>query len=188
MRYRGDMGDQMRCVAAVPGHPGHLVQVLACESGVAPATAAIAAGAAEPADAGARPDAPAADALAERIDDADHLVAGDAGVLDAGDEALHGQDVAMTDAASLDANAHFVTFRHGNVPLLRLQLSAGLVNRHRAHFRHLNGLLFERNGDLRLASRRRCGWSDSQSRRPARRAGNRRSHRRRSSMVSSLRR
>ena len=64
------------------------LHVLAGESGVAPAAAAIAARAAEPADAGARADAPALDALADRVDDADHLVAGNARVLDARQQGL----------------------------------------------------------------------------------------------------
>ena len=61
MRDRRDMGDHMRGVAAVAAHAGRLMDILAGEGAVAPAMIAVAAGAAEPADAGARADAPALD-------------------------------------------------------------------------------------------------------------------------------
>ena len=76
MRDRGDVGDHMRGVAAVAGHAGDLMHVFASESAVAPATAAIAARAAEPADAGARANAPALCARANRVDRPNDLVTG----------------------------------------------------------------------------------------------------------------
>jgi hypothetical protein len=69
-------------VAAVAGHAADFVHILARERIVAPAAAAIAARAAEPADARPRADAPAVVALADRVDDANHLVAWHARILD----------------------------------------------------------------------------------------------------------
>ena len=145
MRHRRDMGDHMRGVAAVTGHAGHFMHVLAGEGGVAPAAAAVAARAAEPADAGAGADAPAVDAFADRVDDADDLVAGNAWIADPRDQALNGQRVAAADAAGLDADAHFLGPGNGNLALLRLERSAGLRNDHRPHLGHLCVLSIEKS-------------------------------------------
>ena len=147
----------MRGVAAVAGRPGDFMHVLAGESGVAPAAPAIAAGAAEPADARARAHCPALDALAERLDDADHLVAGNARILDARHETLHGENIAVADAARLHANAHLLPARERNVPLLRLQWSAGPLDDHRAHSRHVCSLSIEDGPKGGAVFRRTCG-------------------------------
>ena len=76
------------------------------------------------------------DAFADRVDDADHLMAGNARVLDAGKQAQNRHHVAMADAASQDAKAHLFRTRDRNVPLFRLERPAFLPNDHRAHFRH----------------------------------------------------
>ena len=136
MRYRGDMGDHMGGVPAVTGHAGHFMHVFAGEGAVAPAAAAIAAGAAEPADAGARADAPALDAIAERVDHPDDLVPGNPRVPDARHQALDRQDVAVTDAAGLHLDAHLFGARKRKLALHCLQLPASFSNDHRAHFRH----------------------------------------------------
>ena len=108
MRDRGRMSDHVGRVAAVARHPADFVHILTDERIVAAASAAIAARAAEPADAGPRADAPAVDAFADRVDHANHLMAGNARVLDVRKQALHRHHVAVADAASLDANAHFL--------------------------------------------------------------------------------
>src|SRR5208337_2837510 len=157
MRDGGDVGDEMRGVAAVAGQAGHLVHVLAGESSVAPAIAAIAARAAEPADAGARPDAPALDALAERVDHADHLVAGNARVRDARRQALNRQYVAVADAAGLHANAYPLGARDRKIPLLRHERPAGHADDHRAHLRHVSSLSIEHRRQSGAAFRRTWG-------------------------------
>ena len=157
---RRDMGDEVRGVAAVAGHAGHLMHVLASESVVAPATGAVAAGAAEPPDAGARAHAPALDALADRVDCADHLVTGNARVSDARHEAFDGQRIAVADAAGLDANAHFLGAGDRDIPLLSLQRSARLADDHRAHLRHCRIPFNRRSLIMALGFRRTCGGDD----------------------------
>src|ERR1700733_1512990 len=136
MRHRRDMGDHVGCVAAVAGHATDFVHILADEGIVAPTLAAIAARAAKPADARSRAHLPAMDALAKRVDDADHLMPRHARILHDREETLHRHDIAVTNAASLDANANFLGTRDGNVPLFRHEPPAPLLDDHCAHLRH----------------------------------------------------
>ena len=113
------------------------MHILAGEGRVPPATAAVAARAAEPADAGALPDCPAMNLRSNRVDDADHLMAGNARILDAGKKALDGDGIAVADAAGLHADAHLAGARLGHLALHRLELPPDLRDDHRAHLRHV---------------------------------------------------
>ena len=97
-------------VAAVEGDPGD-AHVLAGDQVPAAARLAVAAVAAEPADADALADLPALDALAERRDPAGDLVAGDDREGDARVGALLGQHVAVADAAGLDPDQRLAAAR-----------------------------------------------------------------------------
>src|ERR1700731_1563167 len=74
--------------------------------------------------------------LADRVDNSDHLVSWNPWILNDREQALDGHHIAVTDAARLDANAHFLRARGWNVPLFRHERAATLSNHHRAHFRH----------------------------------------------------
>jgi hypothetical protein len=63
------VGDHVSGIAAVAGHAADFVHILAGKRIVAPASAAIAARTAEPADARPRADAPAMDARADGVDE-----------------------------------------------------------------------------------------------------------------------
>jgi hypothetical protein len=139
------MGDHVRGVAAVASRSSHFMHVLAGKGAVAPAVAAIATGAPKPAHSRPRADAPAVDVFADRVDDADDLVTRNARVLQAWQEALNGQQIAVTDPAGMDADAHLLRARGGNVPLFRYKPAATLPNNHRAHFCHCR-ILFDRDG------------------------------------------
>ena len=78
MGQRRGVGQHVGGVAAVARDAGRAADVLAGEGVAAPAIAAIAAGAAGPADPDPRADVPARDVGAERLDHADHLMTGNA--------------------------------------------------------------------------------------------------------------
>ena len=128
-------------IAAVAADAGRAMHILAGEGRVPPATAAVAATAAEPADADALPDCPAMNLRSNRVDDADHLMAGNARILDAGKKALDGDEIAVADAAGLHADAHLAGARLGHLALHRLELPPDLRDDHRAHLRHVLFLL-----------------------------------------------
>jgi hypothetical protein len=117
MRHRRDVGDHVCGVAAVAGHAADFVHILADKRIVASALATITARAPEPADARPRANAPALDVLADRVDDADHLVPWDTRILDDWEQPLDRDHIAVANAAGLDANAHLLRTRDRNVPL-----------------------------------------------------------------------
>src|SRR5580693_6770123 len=88
MRHRRDVGDHVCGVATVTGHAADFVHILADKRIVASALATITARAAKPAHARSRPHLPAVDALAKRVDDADHLMPRHARILDDRKETL----------------------------------------------------------------------------------------------------
>ena len=151
VRDGGDMGDHVRRIAAIARDAADFMHILAGETAVAPALAAISAGAAEPADAGGRADAPPFDAGADGVDDAHHLVAGNPRIPYSRPEALDRHHVAVADAAGANADPHFLRPRFGKVALLRLERSASLADDHRAHLRHRQVSFPERRGTLQAA-------------------------------------
>src|SRR3984885_12016745 len=124
MRDRRDVGDHVCGVASVAGHPPDFLPIFAR------AWAANTARAAKPAHARSRPRLPAVDALAQRVDDADHLMPRHARILDDRKEALHRPHIAVADAAGLDANADLLRTRDWNVPLFGPEPSATLPDDH----------------------------------------------------------
>ena len=134
------MRQHMRGVAAVARDAGRPADVLTGEGVAAPAVPASAAGAAEPADADPRADAPAGDVGADRLDHADDFVTGNAGIGDPRHEALDGDRIAVADAAGQHPQAHLVRTGLGRIALHHLKRPAWFGNDHRAHFRH-GGLL-----------------------------------------------
>ena len=136
MRDRGRERDHVRRIAAIAADASDFVDVFAGETGVATTMAAITAHSAEPAHADPLADRKPLDPRAQRLDDADPLVARNARILDEGKQLLHGDCVAMTDAAGLDAQAYFLRARNGDVPLFRNERAPALPNDHRTHFRH----------------------------------------------------
>ena len=78
------MRDHIFGVAAVPRNAGHFAVDQAHREIAAAAGIAVAATAAEPADAHALADFPAFDALSQHVDHAGRFVAGHAGIADAG--------------------------------------------------------------------------------------------------------
>jgi hypothetical protein len=136
MRNRRDMRDHVSGVAAVAGHAADFVHILARERIVAAAAAAISARTAEPTDACPRADGPAVHALPDRVDEAYNFVARNTRILDDRKQALNRHNVAVADAAGLDANAYFLRTRGGNVPFFRYEWPATLPNDHRPHLRH----------------------------------------------------
>src|SRR5881394_1701042 len=94
-------GDHVLGVAAVRGHASHQRFGFAGKCVAAPAGIAIPAIAALPADADALARAPPGNSAADRIDAADHLMPGDARVLNVREQPLLGDAVAMADAAGL---------------------------------------------------------------------------------------
>src|SRR5258708_25863877 len=82
--------------------------------------------AAVPADADALAFFPAGDAGADVIDHAGDFVSGGAGILSAGPVSFFYEAVAVTDAASLHANAHVPRARIWNVALLNFEICARL--------------------------------------------------------------
>ena len=111
----GPGGDHVIGVAAVEREAGDLRAVLAGEEIAAAAVVAGVAMPGVPADADAQAGGPArGDARADGVDDADDFVAGDAGVFDAGHEALFDEGVAVADAAGLDFDADLVGAGRGD--------------------------------------------------------------------------
>jgi hypothetical protein len=94
------------------------LQVLARERSIPPAIAAIAAGAAEPADPDPLFGRPTFNIGTEGVDDADHLVTGNTGVADPGKQAFDGHGIAVADATGLHPNANLVAPRFGHLALL----------------------------------------------------------------------
>jgi hypothetical protein len=90
----------------------------------------VAAVSAEPADAGALADLLPLDVLAERVDDAGHVVARDAWIRQPGKVPLLREGVAVADPARLDLEANLAIARLGRLALDEFERSAG--------FRHLN--------------------------------------------------
>src|SRR5580692_11105435 len=130
MRHRRDVGDHVCGVAAVAGHAADFVPILADKRIVASALATITARAAKPAHARSRPHLPAVDALAKRVDDADHLVPWDTRILDDWEQPLDRHHIAVANAAGLDANAHLLRTRDWNVPLFRHEPHTPLPDDH----------------------------------------------------------
>src|SRR5262249_59176860 len=95
-----------------------------------------AAGAAKPADPDALTHRPAVDIGTERVDDADHLMAGNARVALPRHRLLDDGGVAMTDAAGMHLDADLVAAGLGQLALLQLEAPARLANDHGAHLRH----------------------------------------------------
>src|SRR5579862_6210830 len=108
MGQRRGERQHMGGIAAVARDSGSTTNVLAGEIVAAPAMAAIAACATEPADADPLARFPSVDLGAERFDDADHFMAGNPRICQAGHTALDDDGVAVADAAGLHANAHFL--------------------------------------------------------------------------------
>ena len=104
MRDGGGIGDHVRGVTAVARYPGASVNIFASKGAVASATAAIAAGSAEPAHSGPLADPPARHAGPQGVDDADHFMPGNAGIANVGKQAFDGDGVAVADAARLHAD------------------------------------------------------------------------------------
>lgn len=127
----------MRGVAAVPRHACDSTDGLAGERIAAAAAAAIPAGAAEPADADALANLPAADVGSQRVDNADHLVTGNARIHDARDKPQYGDRVAVANAAGMDLDSHLVPVRLGKIALLQIEFRTGLRNDHRTHLGHV---------------------------------------------------
>ena len=98
---------------------------------------AIAAGARKPADAGPVADLPSVDLRPDRVDGSDDLVARNAGIDDARKQPFDRHQVAVADAAGLDADTHFLGAGLGNVALDRLELAAHFGHDHRLHLRHV---------------------------------------------------
>src|ERR1700733_7031513 len=82
------------------------------------------------------PPLPAGRPLAQGVDDADHLMPRHARILHDREETLHRNHIAVANAASLDAKAHFLGTRDGNVPLFRDEPPTPLPDDHCAHLRH----------------------------------------------------
>ena len=118
-----------------------MLHVLAADEVAAAARLAVAAVAAEPADADALAGLPALDALADRVDDAGDLVAGDEREGDAREAALLGEHVAVADAAGLDPDEDLAAAGLGHLALDQLEVAALLGHLHRSHrFRHQGSL------------------------------------------------
>ena len=123
-------------VAAVSRDAADFIHILADERIVAPALAAVGTRAPKPANARPCADAPPLDVLTDRVDDADHLVARHARILDDWEQALDRHDIAVTDAARLDADADLFARRNGKFAVFLNELTPTLSNDHCAHFRH----------------------------------------------------
>jgi hypothetical protein len=103
-------------IAAVISDPRNLAFDASNEI-AAPAIDADPAMTAMPADAGALADLPLGDAVAERVNTTRNLMTGHAGVVDAGEVSLDGEGVAMTDATSVDFDAHLAGAQLGHLAL-----------------------------------------------------------------------
>src|SRR5690349_11653886 len=136
MRRGGDVREHVGGVPAVALHAGPGRDVLAGEGFVAAAAAAIAARAAEPADAHAIAGLPAFDTGADRLDRSHDLVARYARIDHAGRDTLDRQGIAVANAARVDPDQQLTRTGLRDVPLDSLQLAAGVGNGHRNHLRH----------------------------------------------------
>src|SRR5205823_17173 len=124
-RQRSCTTDQVVRVAAVRRHARDRL-VLAIDQIAAPAGFAVAAVAAEPADADAFTDVPSLHSVAERVDDSRHLVAGHDRIADTGEVPFLGIGVAVANTARLHPDADLTRRRLRNVALTQLERTAGL--------------------------------------------------------------
>src|SRR5437870_4583752 len=92
--------------------------------------------AAVPSDSGALAFLPIGDARAGFVDDAGNLVAGNARVLDAGENAIFGEMVAETDAASLDLDTHLSGAGLGDFTFDKFEIAASFGDLDCLHFWH----------------------------------------------------
>jgi len=133
---RRDARQHVGGVAAVAGHAGDLLHILACEGAVAPTARTIAAGAAEPADAYAHSNRPSVDVGAERLDGANHFVSRHARVLDARHEPFDGQRVTVADPARGDPNTDFLSSRLRQRALFKPEAATCARDGHHPHHCH----------------------------------------------------
>jgi hypothetical protein len=103
----------------------------------APAGLAPAAVTPEPADADPLTGFPADDPRARGLHHAGHLVTGDAGEPDAGEEALLGHGVAVADPARLDPHPHLAGSRLGGLAVDQLEGGTSFGDLHRAYGVHV---------------------------------------------------
>src|SRR5439155_10648375 len=99
---------------------------------------AIAAIPAVPSDSDRLTGFPSEDVRAQRINESDDLVSGDARILNAGKKSVLRHGITMTDAASLDLDSHHSCLRLGNLALDDLERSLRTRNLDGSHFRHEN--------------------------------------------------
>ena len=133
----GDGGrDHVIRIAAIEIDAGDLMVFGAGEEIAAAAFIAMAAMFAMPADADALAGFPFRDARADGVDDADDFVAGDAGILNAGEQAGFGNGIAMANAAGLDFDPDGAGTGLGNFAFDEFKGSVGFGNLSSAHFWH----------------------------------------------------
>ena len=131
----GGWGDHVIGIAAVEGDTGDLVgfagEEIAAAAGLAASTIA-----AVPADADALADGPGRGIGADGVDEADDFVSGNARILNPGEEAVLGEDVAVADAARLDFDADLAGARLRDIPLDEFERTLGGGDLNGAHFGH----------------------------------------------------
>src|SRR5439155_4903468 len=133
-RQRRRPADEVVRVAAVGGHTRYRL-VLAIDEVATPAGFAVAAVAAEPADADPLTHRPPVDSVADRVHDPGHLVPGHNRIADTGEVPFLGIGVAVANAARLHPDADLARSRLRNLPLAKLERTPGLGyldNSHRA--------------------------------------------------------
>ena len=124
-RQRPDTADEVIRVAAVGGHARDRL-VLTVDQVAAPARVAVAAVAAEPADADPLADVPPAHAVADRVDDTCDFVSGYNRKRHAGEVPVLRVRVAVADTAGLHLDANFPWSRLRSLPLVQLERATGL--------------------------------------------------------------
>src|SRR6266542_1321414 len=135
-RQRDRGRDQEIGITAVVGDSGNLRRDLAGDEVPSPAGIAASAVPAVPADPDAIPHGPAGNVAAERIDRSGDLVPGNARIGDARPVSFDRQEIAVADAARLDANPDLPGTGFGHFALDRLQGCSRPGNLDRTHLRH----------------------------------------------------
>jgi hypothetical protein len=128
--------DQEVGKAAVKADPRDLGRDQACDEVSSSTGIAVAAVSAVPTDARALSDSPARHTRAESIYDSGDLVPGHPRILDAGPEALLGEEVAVADPAGLNLDPNLSRPWLRDLPLDQLQRSLLLPNLNDPHLGH----------------------------------------------------